>query len=112
MSTGDRQSCASFSSDLDAYRDLALEPGRERAVLAHLEHCEHCRAELDHANSIEAEIRMAAADWQPSPDLWKKVTDSAQRQLQHASVQQDTDRKRQRPLFSWMTAAHGRMRGL
>ena len=105
MNTRDRQGCAPFSNDLDAYRDLALEPDRERAVRAHLEHCEHCRAELDHAHSIEAEIRLAATDWQPSSDLWEKATDSAQRQLQHASTQQDADRERHRPLFTWMTAA-------
>jgi anti-sigma factor RsiW len=105
MNTRDRQGCPTFSNDLDAYRDLALEPDRERAVRAHLEQCEHCRAELDHAHSIEAEIRLAATDWQPSPDLWEKVTDSAQRQLQQASTQQDADRERRRPLFAWMTAA-------
>ena len=105
MNTPDRKNCASFSNDLDAYLDLALEPDREHALLAHLEHCEHCRAELDHAHSIEAEIRLAATDWQPSPDLWNKVTDSVQRQLQHAPAHQDADRQRQRPIFTWMTAA-------
>ena len=98
-------SCASFSNDLDAYRDLALDPDRECAVRAHLEHCEHCRAELGHAQSIEAGIRLAATDWRPSPDLWNKVTDSAQHQLQLASAQQDADRKRQRPLLTWLAAA-------
>jgi anti-sigma factor RsiW len=100
MNTPDRQNCASFSNDLDAYRDLALEPGRERAVLAHVEHCEHCRAELDHALSVEAAIRLASADWQPSPDLWRKVTDSAQRQLRQGS-----ERITPRSRFAWMTAA-------
>ena len=105
MNTPDRKNCASFSNDLDAYLDLALEPGRERAVLAHVEHCEHCRAEIDRARSVEAKVCSAAADWQPSPDLWRKVTDSAQRQLRQGMAQQAGERITPRPRIAWMTAA-------
>jgi len=100
-----RQNCAPFRNDLDAYRDLTLEPQRKLAVLAHLEHCEQCRAELGLAQSVEADIRLAAADWQPSPDLWRKVIDTTQQQLRQAKIQPGTKRITQRPWFAWMSAA-------
>ena len=98
-------SCASIQIDLDLYRDQALEPDRQQEVLVHLDHCEQCRAELGVAQSIENQIRSELAS-QPAPALWKRITASAQQQIQtQRTGQHTTDRQRQSPLFTWMTAA-------
>ncbi|MCP4767261.1 MAG: hypothetical protein GY875_13420 [Gammaproteobacteria bacterium] len=94
------RNCASFSNDLDLYRDLALPTDRQREVQAHVERCEHCRTELQRAQAVEAEIRSSAADWHPSPDLWRRIKHSAEQQNRRGN-----DRGEMRKPVVWMSAA-------
>ena len=88
--------CASFSNDLDAYRDLALRPQRQRQVQAHVEHCQACSAALAQADAVEAEIHSSAASWQPSADLWPRI--------RHSARQQERRQGTRKPI-AWMSAA-------
>jgi anti-sigma factor RsiW len=92
--------CKSFSQDLDACLDQALNPERRFEIEAHLEHCGHCRATLERARQIESDIRRTAESWQPSPNLWHRISDSTQRQM-HQPVRHT----RPRQPWRWMSAA-------
>ena len=56
---------------------LGVLPGDERAaVLAHLERCAPCRAEVDELASAADEVLLAAPTEAPSPDFAERVTRS------------------------------------
>ena len=71
--------CDNTRVDLDAYRDGELDDDRCRAVSEHLAHCDTCRERVSRDDAIEQQIRVAADDWQASPELWRRIRRSARR---------------------------------
>ena len=56
MSNQSKSKCQLFQLHIDAYLDNDLEPARVSELEAHLETCEHCKAEVRYAEHLHAAV--------------------------------------------------------
>jgi len=61
--------CRRINEQIHAYLDDCLPPREAQAVVAHLDACARCRAELERMQRSLSALR-AAAPAEPAPDLW------------------------------------------
>lgn len=65
--------CDDVRARLDDYLDGALRPGERRVVVAHLDDCPSCRAELDELQGLLRRLGSLADEIEPPRDLWPEI---------------------------------------